>query len=149
MKGFKGYPDDWTLIGTPKLKEVADYEITYGLKTNELGEEEIYEAEKKKVGSHKETVYYYTDENGKERTVSDSERYKALGNSIAIPQWYWLFQRMAEYLEPGATLTSLFDGIGGFPLAWETIHGKGTAINSAEIEPFCIAVLKERFDEKT
>lgn len=58
----------------------------------------------------------YTDSTGKKRKTSDSARYKALGNSIALPFWRWMFGRMAAYLPEGATLGSLFDGIGGFPL---------------------------------
>lgn len=48
-------------------------------------------------------------------------------------------------LPEGATLGSLFDGIGGFPLCWENIHGAGTAIWASEIEEFPIAVTKLRF----
>ena len=87
----------------------------------------------------------YTDSTGKKRKTSDSERYKALGNSIALPFWRWMFGRMAAYLPDGATLGSLFDGIGGFPLCWENIHGTGTAIWASEIEEFPIAVTKLRF----
>ena len=87
----------------------------------------------------------YTDSTGKKRKTSDSERYKALGNSIALPFWRWMFGRMAAYLPDGATLGSLFDGIGGFPLCWENIHGTGTAIWASEIEEFPIAVAKLRF----
>lgn len=87
----------------------------------------------------------YTDSTGKKRKTSDSARYKALGNSIALPFWRWMFGRMADYLPKGATLGSLFDGIGGFPLCWENIHGAGTAIWASEIEEFPIAVTKLRF----
>ena len=87
----------------------------------------------------------YTDSTGKKRKPSDSARYKALGNSIALPFWRWMFGRMAAYLPDGATLGSLFDGIGGFPLCWENIHGTGTAIWASEIEEFPIAVTKLRF----
>lgn len=52
---------------------------------------------------------------------------------------------MAAYLPEGATLGSLFDGIGGFPLCWEDVHGAGTAIWASEIEEFPIAVTKKRF----
>lgn len=69
----------------------------------------------------------WTDEKGKKHKDADSPRYKALGNSIALPFWDWMLRRMARYLPDGATLGSLFDGIGGFPLIWERIHGKGTA----------------------
>lgn len=87
----------------------------------------------------------YTDSTGKKRKTSDSARYKALGNSIALPFWRWMFCRMAAYLPDGATLGSLFDGIGGFPLCWEDVHGAGTAIWASEIEEFPIAVTKKRF----
>lgn len=87
----------------------------------------------------------YTDRTGKKRKTSDSARYKALGNSIALPFWRWMLGRMAAYLPEGATLGSLFDGIGGFPLCWENIHGAGTAIWASEIEEFPIAVTKLRF----
>ena len=89
----------------------------------------------------------YTDSTGKKRKTSDSARYKALGNSIALPFWRWMFGRMSAYLPEGATLGSLFDGIGGFPLCWENIHGAGTAIWASEIEEFPIAVTKLRFGE--
>lgn len=87
----------------------------------------------------------YTDSTGKKRKTSDSARYKALGNSIALPFWRWMFGRMAAYLPEGATLGSLFDGIGGFPLCWQDVHGTGTAIWASEIEAFPIAVTKKRF----
>ena len=87
----------------------------------------------------------YTDSTGKKRKTSDSARYKALGNSIALPFWRWMFGRMVAYLPEGATLGSLFDGIGGFPLCWEDVHGAGTAIWASEIEEFPIAVTKKRF----
>ena len=87
----------------------------------------------------------YIDSAGKKRKASDSARYKALGNSIALPFWRWMFGRMAAYLPAGATLGSLFDGIGGFPLCWEDVHGVGTAIWASEIEEFPIAVTNKRF----
>jgi DNA (cytosine-5)-methyltransferase 1 len=92
-----------------------------------------------------------TDKRGREIKVkgsADSPRYKALGNSIALPFWAWMLRRMARYLPEGATLGSLFDGIGGFPLIWERIHGKGTARWASEIEPFPIAVTKKWFGEE-
>lgn len=87
----------------------------------------------------------WTDINGKRHKQADSPRYKALGNSIALPQWWWLTCKMSAYLPEHATLGSLFDGIGGFPLVWETCHGKGTAVWASEIEKFPTAVTKERF----
>ena len=90
----------------------------------------------------------WIDGKGKRHKPSDSPRYKALGNSIALPFWDWMLRRMARYLPEGATLGSLFDGIGGFPLIWERIHGKGTAWWASEIEPFPIAVTKKHFPEE-
>lgn len=43
------------------------------------------------------------------------------------------------------TLGSLFDGIGGFPLAAELAGIK--PVWAAEIDPFCVAVTKKRFPE--
>lgn len=90
----------------------------------------------------------WTDTKGKKHKSADTPRYKALGNSIALPQWFWIAQKMKPYLEPGAKLGSLFDGIGGFPLVWETTYGKGTARWASEIEEFPIAVTKRRFGEE-
>ena len=90
----------------------------------------------------------WTDGKGKRHKPSDSPRYKALGNSIALPFWDWMLRRMARYLPEEATLGSLFDGIAGFPLIWERIHGKGTARWASEIEPFPIAVTKKHFPEE-
>lgn len=89
----------------------------------------------------------WTDSKGKRHKTADSPRYKALGNSIALPQWWWLTCKMAEHLPEHATLGSLFDGIGGFPLVWETRHGKGTALWASEIEEFPIAVTRRRFSD--
>lgn len=92
-----------------------------------------------------------TDKRGREIKVkgsADSPRYKALGNSIALPFWDWMLRRMARYLPEDATLGSLFDGIAGFPLIWERIHGRGTARWASEIEPFPIAVTKKWFGEE-
>lgn len=87
----------------------------------------------------------WIDSKGKRHKPADGPKYKALGNSIALPQWWWLTCKMARYLPERATLGSLFDGIGGFPLVWETKHGKGTAVWASEIEEFPIAVTKARF----
>lgn len=90
----------------------------------------------------------WIDENGKKHKTSDAARYKALGNSIALPQWYWIFQKMKPYIGESPTLGSLFDGIGGFPLVFESTYGYGTAIWGSEIDSFCVAVTKKHFPEK-
>nr|DAZ40097.1 MAG TPA: Cytosine specific methyltransferase [Caudoviricetes sp.] len=90
----------------------------------------------------------WVDSKGKKHKYADSPRYKALGNSIAIPQWFWIAQKMKPYLSENATLGSLFDGIGGFPLVWQRAYGKGTARWASEIEEFPMAVTKRRFGEE-
>lgn len=90
----------------------------------------------------------WTDSKGKKHKYADSPRYKALGNSIALPQWFWLVQRMRPYLKERPTLGSLFDGLGGFPLVWQRAYGDGTERWASEIESFCVAVTKRRFGEE-
>ena len=90
----------------------------------------------------------WTDSKGKKHKYADSPRYKALGNSIALPQWFWLVQRMRPYLKEKPTLGSLFDGLGGFPLVWQRAYGDGTARWASEIEEFPMAVTKRRFGEE-
>lgn len=90
----------------------------------------------------------WRDSKGKLHKGADSPRYKACGNSIALPFWDFLAKRIsAQYLRP-VTMGSLFDGIGGFPLVFERHNGKGTARWASEIEEFPIAVTKLRFGEK-
>lgn len=87
----------------------------------------------------------WTDSRGKRHKDADSPRYKALGNSIALPPWKWLLKRLCGNYERDATMASLFDGIGGFPLAGEQLNGRGTCLWASEIEEFPIAVTKRRF----
>ena len=87
----------------------------------------------------------YIDTKGKKRKTSDTARYKALGNSIALPPWAWLLERLSRYCEGDYTMASLFDGIGGFPLIWEALNGEGTCLWASEIDEFPIAVTKRHF----
>lgn len=90
----------------------------------------------------------WVDTKGKKHKPTDSPLYKALGNSIALPQWFWIAQKMKPYLSENSTLGSLFDGIGGFPLVWQKTYGNGTARWASEVDSFCIAVTKRRFGEE-
>lgn len=90
----------------------------------------------------------WTDEKGKKHKDADSPRYKALGNSIALPFWDWMLRRMARYLPEDATLGSLFDGISGFNVCWARIHGAECCRWSSEIEQFPIAVVKKHFGDE-
>ena len=89
----------------------------------------------------------WTDSKGRQRKCSDAARYKALGNSIALPPWKWVLKRLCACYERDATMASLFDGIGGFPLIWEQINGTGSCLWASEIEEFPIAVTKRHFKE--
>lgn len=87
----------------------------------------------------------WMDSKGKKRDTSDTARYKALGNSIALPYWKVLARRIAAQYDRDITMGSLFDGIGGFPLAFQ--HTGATPVWASEIEEFCIAVTKKHFPE--
>ena len=144
---YKAKADGLYLMGadnpSTKITQSEKTEIVYlyssGLFTmRQLSEE--YGISKSRIQQIVKT-YGWTDIPG----ASDSARYKALGNSIALPFWRWMLKRMSAYLPEGATLGSLFDGIGGYPLIWEEIHGKGTARWASEIEPFPIRVTEYHF----
>ena len=91
----------------------------------------------------------WTDEKGKlHKESSDSARYKVLGNSIALLPWKWVLKRLCAQYERDATMGSLFDGIGGFPLLWIQLNGWGSVKWASEIEPFCIAVTKRHFGDE-
>ena len=88
----------------------------------------------------------WIDSKGKKRKgESDSPRYKALGNSIALPFWQWMAERMVAQYDRPTTMASLFDGIGGFPLVYSRCGC--TPVWASEIEEFPIAVTKIRFQE--
>jgi len=86
----------------------------------------------------------WVDSKGKKHKTTDSARYKALGNSIAIPPWAWILQRLTLACGFDRTMASLFDGIGGFPYIWEALNGAGSCLWASEIDEFCIAVTKLR-----
>lgn len=91
----------------------------------------------------------WVDSKGKVHKAADTPRYKALGNSIALPQWYYVLGGIADRLPEDATLGSLFDGIGGFPYVWAQLHAgrKELCVWASEIEEFPIAVTKKWFPE--
>lgn len=92
----------------------------------------------------------WVDSKGKKHKAADSPRYKALGNSIALPFWFWLLRRISAQYERPATLGSLFDGISGFCLIWARCNGAKNCRWSSEIEEFPMAVTRKHFgDEKT
>ena len=115
---LQGFPDGWT--------DIPSFVDKYGIKHTTKG---------------------WMDGNGKWHKDADSPRYKAMGNSVALPFWCWLAKRISAQYERDITMGSLFDGIGGFPYAFEKCNGKGAARWASEIEEFPIAVTKIRFGE--
>ena len=87
----------------------------------------------------------WTDSKGKKHKDADSPKYKALGNSIALPYWQYLARRICAQYERPVTMGSLFDGIGGFPLVFARCGA--IPMWASEIEEFPIAVTKLRFGE--
>lgn len=136
---LQGYPDEW--LDLPHKETMTEDEFNEWQNIRKT----MAEIEGKKYRPCKTVarmVKWYN-----KMIDADSNKYKALGNSIALPQWWWLFNRMKPYMPEDATLGSLFDGIGGFPLTFEECYGKGTAIWASEIEPYPIAVTKYHFGE--
>jgi len=89
----------------------------------------------------------WVDSKGKNhKGDSDAPRYKALGNSIALPFWAWLARRICAQYERPMTMASLFDGIGGFPLVFSRAGCK--PVWASEIEEFPIAVTTKHFPEE-
>ena len=93
----------------------------------------------------------WIDSKGKKHKDADSPRYKALGNSIALPFWQWMAERMVKVLknegDENPTMASLFDGIGGFPLVFSRCGCE--PIWASEIEEFPMAVTKLRFGNES
>lgn len=136
-----------------KISDVVHDEIRYVYNNSDLSIRQlsdIYGISKSRVHQivH-ETAWTdigeWTDSKGKKHKDADSARYKALGNSIALPFWRDLAKSIAKRYDYPATMGSLFSGIGGFELAFSEV-----GINpmwASEIEEFCIAVTKRRFPD--
>ena len=92
----------------------------------------------------------WIDSKGKKHKEANAPKYKALGNSIALPFWKWLLRNIVNQLKKDGqttTMASLFDGIGGFPLCWaEATQSKESVIWISEIEEFPLAVTRSRFE---
>ena len=152
---LQGYPDNWTLLGAKE--EMNEAETNFWNKVRlKLWQMEPEETEKmvkgvKKIIKKKPFKPFKNSETAlkwyNQMISSDTPRYKALGNSIALPQWWWLMCRLEPYLPEKPTLGSLFDGIGGFPLVFEEKYEKGSARWASEIEAFPIAVTMVHFPE--
>lgn len=85
----------------------------------------------------------WIDSKGKKHKEADAPKYKAAGNSIALPFWKWLAKRICTEYDRPVKMASLFDGIGGFPLSFS--EAGAIPVWASEIEEFPIAVTKARF----
>lgn len=90
---------------------------------------------------------YGINTRGEVYELKDSARYRLQGNSIARPFWIWLLRRIAAQYERPATLGSLFDGQGGFPLCAVEVGMK--PIWASEIDKHAIAVTRYHFPDET
>lgn len=117
---LQGYPDGWT--------DISEFTDKYGVAHPLKG---------------------WMDSREKWHKDADSPRYKALGNSIALPPWMYVLQKISLCCATDHTMASLFDGIGGFPFIWELFNGKGSCLWASEIEEFPIAVTKVHFPERS
>ena len=82
------------------------------------------------------------------RKTTDSARYKALGNSIALPYFKVIAKRISAQYDRDITMGGLFSGIGGFEKCFADINGLHNVKWSSEIEEFPIAVLKRHFGDE-
>lgn len=136
---LQGYPDNWTNLKPKQFMTDAEFAEWDNIRRKDA---EIRGVSYKTPSSNDKMVAWYN-----KMITSDSRRYKALGNSIALPAWETILQRVSQHCDSERpTMGSLFDGIGGFPKIWEEINGKNSCLWASEIDPFCIAVTKEHFN---
>ena len=170
---LQGFPDYWTELAP--ISDMTDDEYEFWkavhfnrsiregkIRPNGDGVYEIWKKTEVEDASGTEEIWENTRKPYNHKTKSqmvkwynkafvdsaESSRYKALGNSIALPSWFFVLQRLSLFCGTETTMASLFDGIGGFPLIWETLNGEGTCIWGSEIEEFPMAVTKIRFTEE-
>jgi site-specific DNA-cytosine methylase len=170
---LQGYPDTWTRI--PSLTKMSDdlysfwcsvlfEKATIEQRARWNAELAIYEIWREiKPDGGGPAVWENTGKPYKHKTPAqmlswynkmvddesnDAARYKAIGNSIALPSWEFVLQRLSICCGDDVTMASLFDGIGGFPLIWERLNGAGSCLWASEIEEFPIAVTKHHFSEE-
>ncbi len=128
---LQGYEDGWTNI-PPQTEVTADDLSFWRTVWNEW--QAINGAKPK---TDKQIIKWLQSE------AADSARYKALGNSIALPPWRFVLSRIHK--QGARTMASLFDGIGGFPKVWNELGGQ--ILWASEVEPFPILVTRYHFKE--
>nr|DAQ30193.1 MAG TPA: Cytosine specific methyltransferase [Caudoviricetes sp.] len=130
---LQGLPDDFADV--PAYEDVSDGELDFWREVWA----EWAEINGKKPKTDKQIRQWL------QAPVSESNQYQIYGNGIALPQWVWVLGRISEQLgKDHPTMASLFDGSGSFPLIWEAINGKGTAVWSSEVNPEAVRVSRYR-----
>lgn len=130
---LQGLPDDFANV--PAYEDVSDGELNFWREVWD----EWAEINGKNPKTEKQIRKWL------QAPVSESNQYQIYGNGIALPQWVWVLGRISEKLgKDHPTMASLFDGSGSFPLIWEAINGKGTAVWSSEVNPEAIRVSRYR-----
>lgn len=130
---LQGLPDDFANV--PAHEDVSDRELDFWREVWA----EWAEINGKKPKTDKQIRKWL------QAPISESNQYQIYGNGIALPQWVWVLGRISEQLgKDHPTMASLFDGSGSFPLIWEAINGKGTAVWSSEVNPEAVRVSRYR-----
>ena len=130
---LQGLPDDFADV--PAHEDVSDRELDFWREVWA----EWAEINGKKPKTEKQIRKWL------QAPISESNQYQIYGNGIALPQWVWVLGRISEKLgKDHPTMASLFDGSGSFPLIWEAINGKGTAVWSSEVNPEAVRVSRYR-----
>ena len=128
---LQGFEDSWTDI--PPQTEVTAEDLAFW----RVVWDEWQTMNGKKPKTDKQIIKWLQSE------PDDSARYKALGNSIALPPWRFVLSRIHK--QGARTMASLFDGIGGFPKIWDELGGQ--TLWASEVDPFPIAVTRYHFKE--
>lgn len=130
---LQGMPDMWCRLS--QIDDMSDEDYEFWKQAHKTYAE--INGKKYKEKTKKQMITWYN------KLQVDSAEYKTYGNGMALPCVRVPIHGIAKH---GAkTMASLFDGIGGFPLAG-LIDGIETLWTS-EIELFPIAVTMERFRE--
>lgn len=130
---LQGMPDLWCLLS--QIDDMSDEDYEFWKEAHKVNAEINGKTYREKT--KEQMIKWY---NGLQ---ADSSEYKAYGNGMALPCVRVPIHGIAKH--GVKTMASLFDGIGGFPLAG-LLDGIETLWTS-EIELFPIAVTLERFRE--
>jgi len=137
------------MLGRPLDGEEVVHHINGDKADNRPENLEIFPTHAEHVRHHNRTDGKKYSYNGGEFTVAELSEFSVVDYSVLtqrINKLGWDIKRAVETPTRGQpTLGSLFDGIGGFPLAG-TMNGI-KPLWASEVEPYPIAVTKSRFKE--